>query len=85
MFTTHYVYVKTPPKTLTLCWHTVGLLISWNFKAVVTQVSLVRSYVMQDNKFVPTFPPEQYLVTMKTGEALPCETLEENYYLFGVR
>jgi hypothetical protein len=40
---------------------------------------------MQDKKFVSTFTPEQYVVTMKTEAALTCETLEETYYLFGVR
>jgi hypothetical protein len=34
---------------------------------------------MQDNRFVLTIPPEQYLVTMKTEAAFTRETLE-NYY-----
>jgi hypothetical protein len=48
--------------------------------AVATQVLVFPSYAMQDNKFVLTIPPEQYLVTVKTEAALTCETLEETYY-----
>jgi hypothetical protein len=47
--------------------------------AVASQVSVFFSYVMQDNEFVKTIPPEQYLVTMKTETTFPYEMLEEIY------
>lgn len=48
--------------------------------AVVIQALVFHSYAIQDNTFIPKFPPELYLVTLKTEAATPCETLEETYY-----
>jgi len=48
--------------------------------AVTTQMFVLPSCAIQDNKFVLKIQPEQYLATVKTEAALTCETLEETSY-----